>query len=100
MKKIYAFQNFEGGGEGPGVAISEDGAVLASHWSSNDYWAAHDLGVTSNWKHEIYQKYYPEGFEVVFVEDADMDSHEGVQAAIKLAETNPYNQVDETSKEF
>lgn len=82
--KIYAFQNFSGGGEGPGLAIAEDGTVLADHWSSNFYWAKHDLGVTSNWKHDYYRAHYPDGYDVEFVHDEDFETHAGLQAALAL----------------
>lgn len=82
--KIYALQNFSGGGEGPGIGIAEDGAILADHWSSNSYWAQHDLGVTSDWKHDLYKAHYPDGYEVVWVEDAEVDGHEGLQKAFAL----------------
>lgn len=84
MNKIYAFQNVVGGGEGPGVAIAEDGTCLAQHWSSNAYWAAHDLGATSKWKHEIYIVHYPDGFEVEFVPEDKIADHEGLQRAFTL----------------
>jgi hypothetical protein len=84
MKKVYAFQNFVGGGEGPGIGIAEDGTVLAEHWSSNPYWAEHDLGARSNWKHELYAAHYPEGFEVEFVPADKVDAHEGLQRALAL----------------
>ena len=95
MAKIYAFQNVVGGGEGPGVGIAEDGTILADHWSSSAHWAAHDLGATSNWKHELYAKHYPDGFEVEFVPDALVSSHEGLQRAIALC--NAKDEADEAA---
>ncbi len=68
---IYAFCN---GGE-PGwlnmAALSEDGVFLAGHVCSSTVYGPHDMGVTGDWKHEIYRKYYPDGFEVVWVEADD-----------------------------
>lgn len=86
MKKVFAFQNFEGGGEGIGVAIAEDGMLLVSHYSSNATYAAHDLGATSDWHHDTYKAYYPDGFEVEFIKDKDVESHPGLQAALVSAE--------------
>ena len=82
--KIYAFSNTMNGGEGEAIAMAEDGAVVGSHWCSNEGWVPHDLGVTSDWHHEGYKEHYPNGFEVVFVKAADVDGHEGLQSAVKL----------------
>ena len=69
--KIFAFCN----GGSPGWyrcdALSEDGVFLAGHICSDPGWGLHDLGVTSEWKHETYRKYYPDGFEVIGVEVND-----------------------------
>jgi len=62
-----------------GYALAEDGAWLASHRSSNKSFIKHDMGLTSNWKHESYEKHYPEGFELEWVDDPD--NHPGVAAA-------------------
>lgn len=51
------------------VALAEDGTCLASHMSSSEGWARHDIGVTSGWKHEHYSEHYPDGFEMVWVSD-------------------------------
>lgn len=50
-------------------AIAEDGTALGGHLSSNEGFARHDMGVTSDWKHEGYRAHYPAGFEVVWVAD-------------------------------
>lgn len=65
-----------------GYALAEDGTVLASHISSNKAFSQHDMGLTSNWKHEAYEKHYPEGFELEWVDDPD--NHPGVAAAYAL----------------
>lgn len=44
-----------------GITVSEDGEVLAAHLSSTIDFLKHDLGVTSNWKHDIYDKKYGSG---------------------------------------
>jgi hypothetical protein len=68
--KIYGFVN----GGSPGwysvEAISEDGVFLASHCCSHPSYGPHDIGVESDWKHETYRKYYPDGFEVIWCNDA------------------------------
>lgn len=62
-------------------ALSEDGCFLASHVCSHPSFGPHDMGVTSDWKHKSYKRHYPDGYEVVWVEDAK--THEGVDAAHK-----------------
>jgi len=52
-------------------AISEDGIILASHISSGVPFAKHDIGIMSTWKHDRYRAYYPEGFEIKWVDDSD-----------------------------
>jgi len=65
-----------------GFALSEDGQGLASHLSSSIDFSKHDMGLTSDWKHDHYQKSYPEGYELIWVDDADTDPR--WQAALKL----------------
>ena len=81
--KIYIFMN---GGRGTdwinGMALAEDGTYLAGHISSNEGWFRHDMGLTSDWKHEVYNEYCPNGYELVEVENPR--DHKGLQAAYKL----------------
>lgn len=72
------------GGDVMGYALAEDGACLAMHLSSNASFSKHDMGLTSDWKHEIYEKYYPLGFELVWVDEDQLDTHEGFNAAFAL----------------
>lgn len=48
-------------------ARTEDGELLASHVSSCEGWACHDIGLTSDWKHDTYRARYPDGYELVEV---------------------------------
>lgn len=81
LPKIYCFIN----GGCPGlyhvVALAEDGNALAGHGSSNESWAKHDIGIYSNWKHDTYEKHYPDGYELEWVDNAD--THPGVLQAIE-----------------
>ena len=61
------------GGEVIGYALSEDGEILASHVSSNRDYAKHDMGWTSGWKHDHYKEKYPNGYELVWVDDPHTD---------------------------
>lgn len=65
-----------------GHALAEDGAGLASHLSSNVEYSKHDLGLTSDWKHDVYQKHFPDGYELEWVDNPD--THAGWQAALAL----------------
>lgn len=71
MKKIFCFIN---SGKGTDwiivIALCEDGRCLANHCSSNEYWAMHDIGIESDWKHDDYKKNCPEGYELIWIEDA------------------------------
>ena len=65
-----------------GYALGEDGAGLASHLSSSEGFSRHDMGLTSDWKHDIYNKHYPDGFELEWIELDQLESHPGYQAAL------------------
>lgn len=84
--KIYLFcqpiQGWGGANDVIGRALAEDGEPLASHLSSGVGYSQHDMGLTSKWKHEIYAKKYPEGFELVWLDDPDHD--EGFRRAVAL----------------
>lgn len=74
LPKIFCFINsVDSFGYFP-VALAEDGTGLAGHASSNLDWAKHDIGFHSHWKHENYQKHYPQGYELVWLEEDDMES--------------------------
>lgn len=49
-------------------ARAEDGRLLATHVSSCIDWAKHDIGLTSDWKHDIYRSEFPEGYELIWKE--------------------------------
>jgi hypothetical protein len=84
MNKIYCFIN---GGSDYFInvlALAEDGNVLAGHTSSNEYWAQHDIGINSDWKHEKYKEHFPDGYELIWLDKPLND--EGFKAALALAE--------------
>lgn len=62
-----------GRGDVSAVALAEDGIQLQAWTSSNREWAMHDLGVSSGRNHDVYRKHYPEGFNVVWIEDTKRD---------------------------
>ena len=69
-----------------GYALTEDGVGLASHLSSNREWAQHDMGLTSDWKHDHYAEHCPDGYELEWVDD--VENHPGLQAAIRINHQN------------
>lgn len=57
-QKIYITINGHWGDDITGVAICEDGTVLAGHVCSSESFLPHDFGMgDSNWKHENYDKH-------------------------------------------
>ena len=48
-----------------GYALAEDGEGLCSHYSSGIGFFRLDMGLASKLKHNIYQKKYPDGYELV-----------------------------------
>lgn len=82
--KIYVWCNSCSHQWHSGIAMAEDGRVLAGHMSSNHSFQRHDMGVErSDWKHDKYNAHYPDGWELVYVED-DIMQHEGIASAVEL----------------
>ena len=57
------------GGDVLGCALADDGTGLANHLSSSVEFAKHDMGLTSDWKHDYYREHAPNGFELEWVDD-------------------------------
>lgn len=92
MPKIFVFCNCCEYQWHSMVALGEDGKVLAGHICSDHFWAKHDMGIDENgWKRDIYEKHYPEGFEVEWVEEPLKDSR--VLAAIELNKKKPHSSI-------
>jgi len=87
-KKIYCFNNGGSSGWYEAVALAEDGHFLAGHICSHEGYMAHDLGITSNWKHDNYNKHFGEGnWELEWIDRDKLESHEGLNKAIALNAT-------------
>ena len=71
MGKIFCFINGGSSGWYEVVAISENGYHLAGHISSCKSWAKHDIGIGSDWKHDKYKKHYPDGYELVWIDEPE-----------------------------
>lgn len=41
--------------------------VIANHSSSGETWCKHDMGITSDWKHDIYGMEHPNGYELIWL---------------------------------
>lgn len=53
-------------------AMSEDGEVLAGHLSSSPGFGVQDMGLlpgVSEWKHDLYEAKYPNGYDLVYMPD-------------------------------
>lgn len=46
------------------VAFVDDAGIIASHASSTPEWSKHDMGIGSDWKHDVYDELYPDGWEL------------------------------------
>jgi len=72
------------------VALCEDGNSLAGHLCSHEGFVKHDMGFTSDWKHEHYDEHCgKDNWELEYIEDEDIEAHEGLQKAIKLNQELP-----------
>lgn len=67
------------------VAIADDGNCLASHICSASCFFKHDIGIESNWKHELYNKHFGEGnWELVWVEEPEKSEELANAIALNL----------------
>lgn len=69
-----------------GYSITEDGVVIGSHISSNDYWLVHDLTERPSAIRDL-QAHYPDGYVVEFVQRSQNKTHPGLLAALEKAES-------------
>lgn len=82
-KKIFVFNNGGSPGWYNAMAICEDGVYLAGHVCSHPAYIPHDMGITSDWKHEAYNAHCGEGnWELELVEKPK--KHAGLMAAYAL----------------
>ena len=93
MNKIYCFAT----GNTPFKfvrAISEEGHCIAMRTSVNTEWAKNHIGYTSKRCHNRYQSYYPNGYELVWVDDPDNNQEFSIayDQYIELCRTGQYQQ--------
>ena len=67
MDKVFIFAYPSGFSQDVvACAMDKDRNGIANHLSSNLAWAQHDMGIGSDWKHDIYSEKYPDGYELVW----------------------------------
>lgn len=96
MDKIYVFaintgkssygiiRDAEPTGDVMGYAVTKDFAEITSHFSSGVNWSKHDMGITSDWKHDIYKQTYPNGYELIWL--GEFDRAKEAKEAVKQKE--------------
>lgn len=77
------------GGDVLGCALAEDGEGLAQHLSSSESFSRYDMGLTSTRKHDVYEAKYPDGYELEWIVESDLDGHAAFQAAWTLNQLRP-----------
>jgi hypothetical protein len=84
-KKIYIFINSNSPGWVVPMALCEDGYCLAQHCCSHERFVNHDMGITSDWKHDGYNEHCGEGnWELEYVKECEVEGHTGISSAYKL----------------
>jgi len=93
---IYCFNNGGSPGWYHAMAMADDGHVLGQHICSHELYMQHDLGMTSDCKHENYNTHFGTGnWRLEWV--ADPRAHEGLQTAYALNQKLP---VDEAERDY
>lgn len=95
MDKIYVYAIYthekscindaEDCGDTLGYAMIVDGAnysIIENHYSSGINWTKHDMGITSDWKHEIYKEKFPNGYELIWL--GGFENHEEAKKATEM----------------
>ena len=79
MDKIYIFAVYTGrnsygvirdadpNGDTIGYAVDKDFNCISNHYSSGIGWTMHDMGITSDWQRDKYEKAFPNGYELVWI---------------------------------
>ena len=67
------------------VAVADDGHCLAGHICSAPCFFKHDIGIESNWKHELYNAHFGEGnWELIWIDDPTPGKNPELDAAMVL----------------
>ena len=81
MNKIFVTTFPHKNGKIHGLAIAETGQILIEVLSESIQWAHFDLGIDSGKHHDVYSRFYPEGFQFEIVDS--MDNHEEIRSAFQ-----------------
>ena len=68
-----------------GFAVAQDGTGLAGHCSSSEAFVRHDMGITSDWKHDKYAAHYPGGYTLEWVPLEGWRNNAAFVAALEAA---------------
>ena len=71
--KVFAIRREHWFDEWMGAAFVDDMGIIASHACSASGWVPHDMGITSDWKHEAYDELFPDGWEIEYMGETDVD---------------------------
>ncbi len=85
---IYGFNNGGSPGWFHGALLAADGTPLGGHVCSSEGFMPGDLGVVAGWRddrHEAFREHYPDGYRMEFVSHDAVQAHDGLMAAIRLA---------------
>lgn len=83
---IYGFNNGGSPGWYDAVLLAEDGTYMGGHLCSHEAYMPGDLGVLEGSRadrHKHFKTHYPDGYRMDFVGASDIETHEGLNAAIK-----------------
>lgn len=75
------------------VTEAEPGDVVESHYSSNVDFAKYDIGIHSERKHDTYRREFPNGYELVWIDDPL--NHPVLGPRIERADSNEEQRVNE-----
>lgn len=73
VRQIYILCYQNKMGDCHGFAVAEDGAGLAESKADNEQALKLNLGIGTDKFHDIYDRHYPAGFELVFVQKPEKD---------------------------
>ena len=57
-----------------GAAFVDNMGIIASHACSAPGWVPHDMGITSDWKHDTYDEMFPDGWEIEYAGEITVDA--------------------------
>lgn len=69
-----------------GQLVGENGEGLGGHICSTERWMLYDLGIlpgTRPDRHETFRLFYPDGYRMEFVSNAELDNNDGWKEAFR-----------------